>query len=1552
MTQSPASTALNQPITLAPRREIQFGLMFFASGEQSLGADKYRLVLESAQYADRQGFSSIWIPERHFTQLGCLYPNPAVLHAALARETQRVRLQAGSVVLPLHDPIRVAEEWAMVDNLSGGRVGVSFASGWNPQDFVLAPDRYSNRHQDLLQAMQTVQSLWQGESISRTAGNAQPASVRIYPTPVQTSLPIWVTAASNPNTFIQAGESGANLLTHLFDQEVDALAQKLDLYRSARAACGFDPHGGEITVALHTFVGEALDVVREQVRQPYCSYLKSHIHLLQGLSYSRGFDIQVDALSKADLDSLAVRVFEKFFSDRRALLGTPESCLGLVEQLQQIGITELACLLDFGPDPDLILANLPHLDRLRRACQTESAPLPIENRRATKGQPPAIADIQARCQPLSGAEFYQQLQHQGVELGESFQGIERLWRRDGEALGRVRLPASLSEPGYDTHPAFLDACLQVFFACLPLMENRRQYLPVGLGQLQVYAPLSARLWSHAQLTSPLVAAPHYEGNVRIFDRDGQQLLMEVTGIRLQQAFVDSSVPTKSADNWFYTVDWQPCQRQEPTSRTKDSASLLDPDVIGDRTRAYAAQPSMQQQWEDYRAFLPQLEALSAEYVLHALQQLGGIAQPGAVTTADLLHRFQVVDSHQRLFKRLLRIGSEVGALQASGDEWSVKRPFVSDPETTFSRLKAQYPDYAPQLELLHRCGQVLADVLQGRCDPRQVLFPNGSFAAVERLYQDSPAANRVNQLVQYAITLALEHQPSDRPIRILEIGAGTGATTTSILPQLKSEHTEYVFTDISPLFVQKAEQKFAAYPFVEYRCLDIEQAPQAQGFAPQQFDLVLAANVLHATANLQQSLQHIQALLKSGGLLVLLEGTQPQRWLDLIFGLTEGWWRFTDLELRPDYPLLSALRWRSLLQAQHWAVDTVAIGHTDETQCSQAIVLAKTAKPAARHWLVLADRTGVAAALTPLFEQQGDRVTTLAGSEDVSALPALLSQSYHGLLYLWGLDAPVLNSIPDNWDAALATVTQLPLQLLQAVEHSQSAPIWWVTRGGQSVTASSSSSVALAQSLLWGLGKVFAVEQPHRRGGVVDLDPQASTTQAAAELLEAILTNSEMSAFRQGTQYTPRLLRHHQPPSKLEAFTQGSYLITGGLGDLGLLVAQWLAEQGVQQLILLGRSPLPPRATWTELPADSRKARQVAAIQALEERGVRVYLASADVSHREQIEQAIATVGEGGCPPVRGVFHLAGVPQGLKPLTQLAPSTLMNVLRPKVLGSWNLHQIFGGDLDCFVLFSSWASLLGPVGQQLGGYSMANAFLDSLAHYRSQLGQPALSINWGDWAEVGMRARHVRSGQQLLPEGWTLSPAEGLRSLEYLLASSVPPQMGVLPVPWSEFFQVFPQAAAQPFLEALRSPARTDPNTASTDRVWLEELHHLPFATRQSRLRQHVQAQVARVMGLPPSHLDCQRGLFELGMDSLMALELKNHLEASLGAVIPVAATFEHPSVNALSSYIAQEIFGWASAPAAETKAPSTPDEPLDRIAQLSDDEVERLFAEKSQSTPR
>ena len=347
----------------ASNPRLRMSLMFFGDAEADSQGEKYRLMFESAQHADQNGFEGIWLPERHFTKFGCLYPNPALLHAALAKETQNLRLRAGSVVLPLNDPLRVAEQWAVVDNLSNGRVELAFASGWHPDDFALMPDAYTDRSERMFEGIETVQQLWRGESIERVNGAGELIQVRTYPSPVQSKLPVWLTAAGNPETFRRAGRMGCDVLTHLFHQDIGQLSEKIGLYRDARSQSGHDPATGRVAVTLHTFVAESIDLVRSQAGPAYCQYLKSNLGLLKQLAFSHGQSMEIDSLPREELDELLSWMFEKFVGGR-SLMGTVETCAQTCRELAGIGVNEIACLMDFGPETNEVLANLRYLSQL------------------------------------------------------------------------------------------------------------------------------------------------------------------------------------------------------------------------------------------------------------------------------------------------------------------------------------------------------------------------------------------------------------------------------------------------------------------------------------------------------------------------------------------------------------------------------------------------------------------------------------------------------------------------------------------------------------------------------------------------------------------------------------------------------------------------------------------------------------------------------------------------------------------------------------------------------------------------------------------------------------------------------------------------------------------------------------------------------------------------------------------------------------------------------------------------------------------------------------
>ncbi len=348
--------------------------------------------------------------------------------------------------------------------------------------------------------------------------------------------------------------------------------------------------------------------------------------------------------------------------------------------------------------------------------------------------------------------------------------------------------------------------------------------------------------------------------------------------------------------------------------------------------------------ESYKELLPQVSALSSAYVRKAFQRLGWQFTPfQRVTTSSLAEQFGVASQHHRLLGRLCEILEEEGLLLRGNSDWEIRQVLDGpDPQEIWSSVLARYPMVEAELTLLGRCGNELAEVLQGKCDPLQLIFPKGSLTAVEKLYQNSPLSCVMNSLIQEAVSKTVEGLPAGRTIRILELGGGTGGTTSYVLPRLPADRTEYVFTDLTSWFTSRARQKFRQYPFFHCQLLDLELDPGAQGFAPHQFDVILAANVLHATSDLRRTLSHVRQLLAPEGLLVLLEGTGRQTSADLVFGLTEGWWKFADLDLRPSYPLLSRHQWLTLLEESGFS-EAVTIPENQEKLdlYQQAVILAR-----------------------------------------------------------------------------------------------------------------------------------------------------------------------------------------------------------------------------------------------------------------------------------------------------------------------------------------------------------------------------------------------------------------------------------------------------------------------------------------------------------------------------------------------------------------------------------------------------------------------------------
>jgi natural product biosynthesis luciferase-like monooxygenase protein len=492
--EQPAATAaaalpLAGTVQRRPAAPVGFSLFYFAAERSAPGADRYRLLMDGARFADESGFEAVWVPERHFHAFGGQYPSPAVAAAALAAVTRNVCIRAGSVVLPLHHPVRVAEEWSMIDHLSKGRAGIAFASGWHFNDFVFNPDNYAERHQVLRDGVDTVRALWRGESRPFRAGNGSEVEIRTRPEPIQPELPVWITAAGSPETFEYAGRIGANVLTHLLGQSLEELAGKIALYRRTRAEHGHDPEAGRVTLMLHTYVGEDSAEVSARVEAPFKDYLRSSVNLLRPVAEANGLDPDVDQ------DVLVEAGFQRY-ARSSALFGTPEECLPMIGRLQAIGVDEAACLVDFGIDEDHVVEGFAQLKRLRQLADAEHARQQMLARRTYHPAEETMARhavTHLQCTPS-----FMRL------LLDSEPGRQAVARLDAVLVGGEALPAPLAQ----------------------------QLAATARSAWNMYGPTETTVWSGA--TQVTEAAPTLGGalggeQIRVLDLDLERVPTGVAG---------------------------------------------------------------------------------------------------------------------------------------------------------------------------------------------------------------------------------------------------------------------------------------------------------------------------------------------------------------------------------------------------------------------------------------------------------------------------------------------------------------------------------------------------------------------------------------------------------------------------------------------------------------------------------------------------------------------------------------------------------------------------------------------------------------------------------------------------------------------------------------------------------------------------------------------------------------------------------------------------------------------------------------------------------------
>jgi amino acid adenylation domain-containing protein/thioester reductase-like protein len=734
---------------------------------------------------------------------------------------------------------------------------------------------------------------------------------------------------------------------------------------------------------------------------------------------------------------------------------------------------------------------------------------------------PAIVDLASlrRGEPdaIGAQEHYRLFADMGLRYGPTFRGIRQLWRGEGEALAEIEVAPGIGEhlSDYRLHPAVLDACIQSILATLPARTvwqaaQGRPYVPVKIERLYFHGTPSTRLFAYSRLKE--FNPTELKADIQVVDDSGQ-CLVDVQGIVCRP----TGNRVRRANSTIYEYQWT-LQSLRTTSAVRDSHHIASFEVLnpimqaeGDALRRRFNRARYQNEFES------QSRATAVAYITHALRELGWTPALGqAVPVETLAERLKVAPQHHQLLALLLR--------EMTADELGS----TDDPQRSWKGLWDDFPEYHAEVTLFRQCGENLAAVLRDEIDPLNLIFPQGTLTIAEHLYEDSLTFRLNNLLVQKAMIEIVQRLPKGKALRVLEIGGGTGGMTSFLLPVLPEHCCEYLFTDISARFIAHAQHKFAQYPFVQCRTLDIERDPLEQGFDAYSYDLIVASDVLHATKDLRQTLERVRQLLGSYGTLVLLEMTRPWLGSHLIFGMLKGWWLFEDHDLRPDEPCLSPRQWQQLLRAAGFS-DTVCVGDgPDADNAQHSVILARgpqlSASPSlapqtpgeARDWLLFVDdgaagRASAGAELARRLRGRGDRVievtpgaefrqidstrfqVRVGDAKDMNRLVGEVSkQAPHlaGVVHLWSIDAGPTEAMTS--DALMSSVMPSCVGVLQLIrslalaERLVADGIWLVTRMAQPIEKRA-GTLDVTQSPLWGLGKVIASEYRNLRCWLVDL---------------------------------------------------------------------------------------------------------------------------------------------------------------------------------------------------------------------------------------------------------------------------------------------------------------------------------------------------------------------------------------------------------------------------------------------------------------------------------
>ena len=525
-----------------------------------------------------------------------------------------------------------------------------------------------------------------------------------------------------------------------------------------------------------------------------------------------------------------------------------------------------------------------------------------------------------------------------------------------------------------------------------------------------------------------------------------------------------------------------------------------------------------------------------------------------------------------------------------------------------------------------------------------------------------------------------------------------------------------------------------------------------------------------------------------------------------------------------------------------------------------------------------------------------------------------------GFIHLWSLNTDLSQDLSEKRLQMAKTNGCLTiLYLLQALtgnEQFSISGLWLVTRGAQAVRPNADTIVSAEQSLLWGLGKGIPLEYPELKVGLIDLDPHRIEKSASWIMAEIEQPDDEYQvAYRNNQRFVARITADQEQttPTQVDFSWQkaATYLITGGLGKLGLRLAKSMVALGARHLVLMARRQLPEDDQQTKYAQGSVQEGQISAVRELEEQGAFVKIVSADVCNSQEVSEVLKEMSR-TMPPLKGVIHAAGIVRQ-DTIKAMTPEALNAVLDAKVTGTMILHRLTQSlSLDCFLMFSSISSVWGS--KQIAHYAAANAFLDMFTHYRRTKGFPATTLNWGPWSGGGMTSSEEQN--QLARIGiHALDPEQALTAMTNVLTTNAPQKI-IAKVDWNRLSSLYASVGLAKLFEAVVSEEITkNPGINKTGDLknpqkneWYKKLDQVTSKDQLKILTDFLKQQVAEIMECDPSDIDLKAGFFDMGMDSLMAVDLKNRLETQFNDPLPTTLTFDYPNLERLAQYLLMEIF--------------------------------------------